>query len=406
VWYRAPGGDRDIAKYPLAFPALLVPLVSLHPRLGHLFGFACLIGLVRLLRGVFRSWNVEPAWCLVPVCHPTFVVLSRTLMADLPLTLAALGAWWSLRIRRRGLAFAGLVATAALKPTGVAVAAALVAGELPRARLIARPSGRRARWTADLSWAVGGLVAGCAVAGGLNLAATGSLRYGYSFASDPTGFRLSHVSSSGRTYAPGLSLLPPGLFLGAIGLWARRELGALLAVTVLVAGLSTYGFQDRGPGWLDSVVLSQRLVLPAVAFLLLGYVTLVRGAATRLRLPPALLGFALVGVALAVSTATAAAMHRRESTMRAARISAERALEEHGGSRLGLTSTTFKAGLLSRGPVTWFVPRARGGFRAEVVLCSTEMDSWRAPAEGAMSCEAPGYRELRRVGSYRILVPG
>src|SRR5258708_23607227 len=77
-------------------------------------------------------------------------------------------------------------------------------------------------------------------------------------------------------------LCPPLLIAGVLPFWRRRDFAAVFAIGGTIAMFSIYFFADWGIGFFDSLVLSRRLIMPAVAFLLVGYADLLAQLFARL----------------------------------------------------------------------------------------------------------------------------
>jgi len=384
-------GETSLAKYPLFFPIVLAPLLAIAPGLTFLVGLAAAVGIAWGFARVLDDWIEEPAWGLLVLAYPTVALLSRTVMTDLVLCLAVLAAWRAMR--RDALVPTALffALTVLAKPTGIPLALALVLGEVWQRR---REGARfQAVWVACV-----GMVVGALVVAGLNVVTTGTPWYAYHWAHEgTTQFALVHLATSGLAHARTLLLFPPLLVAGALVLWRRRAVGPLLAVTVSVALLSGYYWVDTGRGMLDSLVVSPRLILPAVMFLLLGYCELLSRMAARLRVSR-LVPWLLVITAATVATGIGLAQSKLHAPMRDARVAAERVADRYGG-RLGLTFNAFEAGALSdRTLIFW--PGGEGG--PCVVLCNTGSSSHRNPE--ASSCAFTGYETQAEVGTYRVLV--
>jgi hypothetical protein len=194
-------------------------------------------------------------------------------------------------------------------------------------------------------------------------------------------------------------LVPPGLLIGAWELWRRRLLGPLFAVGGLVGMMSVYFFVDSGRSWVETLIMAQRLVMPASAFLLIGVALLLSRslARTPLAAPGLRVGLAIAAplVALAISW-----QHQSwQRPMRDALQGAERIAAAEGAATLGSSYSALKAAMMHRGPV--FVASA-GDTRMKVVLCSLVGASYRQVF--ATSCDLPGYETRASFGAFRVLV--
>jgi hypothetical protein len=243
-----------------------------------------------------------------------------------------------------------------------------------------------------------GTALGLALALLLNLLATGGVSYAYSASAQ--GFELSALASSGVAYLGTLFLAPPLLVLGTIPFWKRRDLGPLLVVAGLLAMMSLYRFVDTGRTPLETLFLAPRLILPVVAFLLVGWARLVDGIAVRCHLAPWITPVLLVAAPIAAHAA--GSMHARLlEPASEARTAAEAIVPARSADVLGVTPNAFKAGVLSRLPVRAVVP---GAPAPAVVLCSSEADSARSPAP-ASDCDVPGYEAAWKGGRFAVLTP-
>jgi hypothetical protein len=380
-----------VAKYPLFFPIVLAPLMALAPGLTFVVGLAAAVGLAFGVARVLDDWIDEPAWGLLVFAYPTVVLLSRTVMTDLVLCWAALAAWWSMRRDVPLRTFFLIALTVLAKPTGLPLALALVLGEAWQRRRAG--TGFQPVWAACL-----GIAAGAFAAAALNIVTTGTPWYAYQSTHDGKDlFSLAHVMTSGFAHARTLLVFPPLLVAGVLVLWRRQAIGPLLATAACVTLMSCFFFVDTGPGTLDSLVVSPRLILPAVVFLLLGYSELLSILAARLRVSR-VVPWLLVVMAAGAAVGVGVAQSRLHAPMRDARRAAERVFDQHGG-RLGLTFDAFEAGALSDRPLE-FWPGGEGG--PCVVLCNTGSYSYRSPE--AAFCSFVGYELRAEVGTYRVLV--
>lgn len=288
VGWRNPGRGLFTAPF-LALGGYRAALAS-----GALIHLALVFAAACALRALERS----PAWALLLLFHPTFLIYSRAVMSD---ELGALGAGAALALalwRKPFLAGLALGMGCAARYQ-LAVATPFLAWEL---------------WRHDGPRAGAKFLAG---AGALGLVI---LAYNLSVLGSPIGnsgqgfFSLRNVGPHLLHYTKALLLLWPGMLLApvAYGLWrlgqrgahvspqVRRRVGLLLAASIpLTLLLLPYYFVDRDPaGRLHiELVIGQRLLQPALpGWILLYALLLARAWPERLRrlLP----GLALATLAL------------------------------------------------------------------------------------------------------------
>ena len=397
VYFKGPDGAW-LSQYPLFVPLLLIPFLSVEPRAIFAIGLFASVAMALLASKALRRLGAEPSLGLLFLIHPTFVLIARTAMPDIWLAAAALAGWWFGSMGRRALAAVLMAVIVLLKPTGIAIAAALVAGEALGAWKERTSLGGIARRVAP---SVAGIAAGWIVVAALNWIQWRHVRYSYSntyqlmtYAS----FAPRYLRTSGVTYLLSIALVPPGLFLGAWGLWRRRLYGPLFVVAGLLAMMSVYFFVDSGRSWPETLIMAQRLVLPASAFLLLGFCVVLSEALGRLRLQgPARPILALLAPAVALAIGL---QHRgwqrsgHEALLRAERIAAEKHADV-----LGSSQSALKASLMHRGRVT--IPSVNGD-HPPVVLCNLLGASYRQTY--TTSCDLAGYEVREADESFRILV--
>ncbi len=73
-----------VSKFPLLLPLILTPLFAIHPRLVFAAGAAAALGLTFVASRILKAWGRSPLWALIVLAHPSIVIMSRTVMADLP----------------------------------------------------------------------------------------------------------------------------------------------------------------------------------------------------------------------------------------------------------------------------------------------------------------------------------
>jgi hypothetical protein len=387
-------------KFPLLFPLLITPLFAIAPRLVFASGFLAALALALVAARALKAWGRSPLWGLVLLAYPPLVMIARTVMADLLLAAFAVGAWWALRRGRGPLAALMLMLVVAIKANGGFIAIALVAGEALGARheLVRRDRAALVR----LGWGAAGLGLGLALTLSLNLVTTGSLWFVYDEAHKHLGhshFWVGYLRTSAPAHLASLVLLPPLLGAGAWPLWRRRELGPLFVVVGLIGLMCFYFFIDTGRSRLETLVLSPRLILPAAAFLLIGYADLLAGLAARV--PRAAGAVAVLLVILPALVCLAVSVRHRawQEGEAAALAEAERVVAEVGAPELGLMPGAVKAGILHRGRVGLFLP---GAHEPAVVLCNTASESYRDPGR-AYDCALPGYAERAERAGFHVL---
>jgi hypothetical protein len=400
VWLPTPNGF--VGKYPLLQSLLLAPFLILTPRGGFALAVLAAVILAATARSVLKSWNKSPLWALLLLGHPTIVILARTDMADLPQAAAVVAGWWALRRGRAFATVAWLTVLVAIKPTGAVLALGVVAGEAAssaRAVLARDP----ATWR-RLAWGATGGIAGLALLLGLNHAATGKLWFSYDHSGLGTPpFWFTYLPYRVPAHLRTLLLDPPLLVAGAWSYWRRRELGPLLLAGGYLALMCFYYFVDTGLSALESLVLSARLILPTVAFLLIGYGAWLDDLLLRARArwsgdvapaqaapTPAWLAAALLALPLVITTAISVRHARFQSAMALVREVASGVADAHHERTLGVTLNACKAGLLHDGPTTLFDPVRN---RPAAVFCS-EVSASHRMNEGHRSCQFPGYHPV------------
>ena len=397
IWHLGVHGLAPLC-YPYLIPILIAPLVALTPRLVFLLGVGSALAITWVAGRALRSWGRRPIWALIVLAHPTVILISRTVMADLALSAFLVGAWWAIHNDKRIATLILLVMVVASKAIGFPIAAALVGGEALRCW---RPLLARDRTAiAHLAWAIAGVLLGLLLVVSLNYASSGKLwySYDYEFLGGPP-FQSKFISVSAPKHLRTLLFAPPLLFLGALPFWRRREFGPLLVTAGIATMMSMYFFVDRGRNSLETMILSPRLILPAVSFLLIGYADLLAGLAARLpSLRPAQAPL-LIGVPALIGLVISVRHHRMLEPNAAALAAATTVASQAGETELGLTESAFKAGMLFNGRTS----SVEGNHRPGVILCNTRSASYRKP-EYAIRCELPGYDARVDGDGFRVLV--
>ena len=388
-----------VPKYPLLPSLLLVPFLAITPRAIFAVGVLAAIAMCWTAGRILKSWGTDPVWALLLLAHPSVVMISRTATADVPLAAFALGSWWALRQNRRGVAVLLFGALFAVKPTGFVLGFSLLAGEWLRFFLLRRgwAEARDRLITSLLAVATG---FACIFAGNQLTAGKWWFAYDLRFLGTPP-FWFSYFPKTAPSHLRTILLFPPLLILGAVPYWRRRELGPLSLIFGFGILMCFYFFVDFGTTWVESLVLSPRLLLPVVVFLLGGYAQVGAAVVGRISGSDRWRG-AVLAVGTAAITLFVAARHARwQAPMADARRAAEQIAKELGSDELGVAPQAAKAGLLFPGRTPFVAP---SNANTRVVLCSHRSASYRAPNDGAYSCAFPGYRSHVRVGDFEILV--
>jgi hypothetical protein len=395
MWVTAPHGRTG--RYPLTLPLLLAPWLAITPRAAFGLGLCAAVAMTLWASRLLQAWGRSPAWALLLLAHPTLVLMSRTIMADVVFAACTIGAWLALRQRRALPALLVFALLSCIKPIGCVVSGALLAGEAARIWRVERDRSGALLKLAPA--AIGSALGVCALLG-MNVVSTGSWRFGYAFvpAIDVPTFSLSHVPINLRSYGPAFLLSPPLLVLGAIPLWRRRELGALGVVGTLGGLMLCYFFVDRGNTWLETIVLAPRLLLPVVSVLVVGYADLLAGL-TGEPSERRWIGALLVAATLSSELAVTLVHVRWQRPMAQALATAAPIVDREGAGELALTWSAEKLGLLYDGRTVTYDARAHQA----VVLCSTVSTSHRA-TKRSMACAYEGYRVAAEGEGFRVLV--
>jgi hypothetical protein len=390
-----------VPQYPLLLSLLLVPFLAIAPRAVFAVGILAAVAICWTAARALKVWGSNPAWALLLLAHPTVVIIARTATADIPLAAFTLGAWWALRRNRRGPAVLLFAAMFAIKPTGLLLGFAIVVGEwlrmLPALR--ERDTEARSRVVTSLL----SIAAGFALIFATNELTAGQMWFAYDhrFLGTPP-FWFSYFGKTAPAHLRTVVLFPPLLILGALPYWRRREVGPLCLIFGFGTLMCFYFFVDFGTTWVESFVLSPRLLLPAVVFLLIGYADLLATAVRRFESADRWLGLVLIVGTASVALVVSIRHSHWQAPMAQARRAAEQIARQVDSRELGLTPQAVKAGLLFPGPtpVVSIVDT-----EVAVVLCSSRSASYRARNDGGnYSCAVPGYQADYRAGDFEVLV--
>ena len=396
VFERQEGGGL-VSRYPLFAPLLIAPLVALDPRTVFALGIASLLAVLWIAASILDRWRHPRALALLFAVHPTFVVLGFTTMVDLFLVAVTLAAF-ALGEQRPRLAALPYALMVLAKPVGVLIAAALVCGSAIARWKASRAAGPAVRGAV---WPVLGISVGGIAAVSLNWLSWQHLGYSYDALHEHLGgpvFSLTYLARTAPVYLLSLAVLFPGmLILGPWGLWRRRCYGPLLAVVGLIVLMASYFFFDHGRSRLETVVLAQRLILPASAFLILGYADVLAPLFRRATVAR-VLSISLVVTSAMVVFAVGTRLRGWQRDAHDAVGSARDELARRNADTLGTTESAMKAALMYRGPVV--LVRAASA-SPPVVICNVASGSYRF--DMGRSCDLPGYEPVTAHGTFRVL---
>ncbi len=247
-------------KYPSGWPMLLAPAMRYSPHLA-----LAMNGLFHLLSmGVFalllKRRKLSMGYSFLYLLQPGLLLYSRTAVAEGATLFLILSGLWAVEARR--YFWAGAILGLALS---VRLSAFVVGGTLAAA-LIFQALLRRRPWGEPISY-LGGycLTAGLAP---LNYWLTQGTFWPRVYLTPGTAsFAPELFGSHLLFYVAILSLLYPGMLLG---FFKNTGLERTVVLAVILFQ-SLYFFVDTGRLWFETLVIGQRLVLPAVVILLLGY---------------------------------------------------------------------------------------------------------------------------------------
>jgi hypothetical protein len=405
VWHASPHGL--IPKYPLLLAFVLAPFFAISPALVFLPAMLAAIGLAWVAGLILQSWG---RWGLLALMDPTVVLLSRTAMADIALGTLALATWYAFQRRAFWWVVLLAAATMAIKTTGVVSIGMILLGESYSCWRGGRALPLRQALRPVTPLALGMILGGVVVVG-LNLIANGTIHSSYR-ETGAQAFQLGFLRTSGLAHAKAFLLCPPLLIIGAWPFWQRRNqeggggFSALAVIAATTVMMSVYFFVDWGVGPIDTLVLSRRLMMPVIVFLLVGYADLLARLASKLSLTrpaPLALIFLPAFVALAIGL-----KHLQWQRPRAHALARAQAWTHSKDSHeLGITTWAQKIGLLYPGRTTFLF---RGGPRPEIALCGTSDASYRNGAGNKQVCALEGYRAVESLpdDGYDILerIPG
>jgi hypothetical protein len=278
VWISFGHAGHTALVYPPGMGALLLPFTFFDWRAVFVLNLVLQVGGFLLFRQLLKDVGLNPGWAVLYLFFPPLLLFSRTVMTEVPSTLATVAALVLYSRGRRGLVGAGLVLGLSLF---LRYANLVVFGGLVLGALTAELADRRSPRSMGSPWLVAGFVPGFLLFSLYNLAAHGQL--------SAPGYAASGVHLFGPEFLPRhlvfygfallavypLMLVAPLVYRGPL----RREILVMTATVVLV--MSAYYYVDDGHGLAQNLLVGYRLLLPVVPAFLVAYV----GALERLPLP-------------------------------------------------------------------------------------------------------------------------
>jgi hypothetical protein len=320
---------------------LLLPFTLIDWRLVFVVNPVLLVVGFLFFRRLLEDLELRPGWAFLYLLYPPLVLFSRTVMTEVPSTLATVIALVAYGRGRRGQAAAGLILGLSLflRYANGIVFLGLLLGAL------AHDLGRRRDPAAP--WLILGFLPGALLFGLYSVIAYGQLSTpGYASAGGGV-FGISYVPQHLIFYAIDLVILYP-LMLVAPVLYRgplRWEILAIAATTMLV--MSSYYYLDDAHGFVENLLVGARLMLPALPAFLIAYVALLQ----RLSLPD--VAAPTAAGALLVMAAILALVHQRH-------------LEDAAMIRNTIASNTCRAAYVN-GEATKFLSPAWGSRNFTVI---------------------------------------
>ncbi len=401
VGFWVPTPDGLVPKYPVFGSLLLAPLLALTPKAVFALGMLSALALCWMAARVLRSWGTGSVWALLILAYPTTVIVSRTAMLDVPVTAFLFAAWLSLRAGQPIRAAPFIIALCLVKPTGVVLGGLLIGGHLLGTIRILRRGDFRTRVRAGIPLAA--LFVGLGLTLASNKLSTGHLWFAYDHSTlrDGRAFGLWYLPHVAPVDLRSLFLFPRLLIAGAWPYVRRREFGPLAVVFGFSGLMCIYYYVDFAPTLIESLVLAPRLLLPVIAFLLVGYAQLLADLFAKrkmlARVVPPVLAAGTILMAFVISD-----RHQRfQAPMGAALAAAQQIARQLGTADLATLPQTMKVGLMFPGTTRLVRPDHVSG---QVVLCSDRSGSHRG-ADGPYSCDFPKYRARYHADGFQILTP-
>lgn len=271
---RRDAGGHIVSKYPPGNALWLLPFTLLGWRWIFVSGLLLALVGTALVAAIISRLNPEadPSWALLFLCYPAVTVFSRTVMSDMPATVAVLAAFYSL-LRGRGF----LLASGALLGLACLFRYPMVVLVLPFAVILLWQQRQEAGWIPGVraqkrSSGLMRLLAGFAPFALLILwyndyAYGGPLQLPLS-ADDR--FGLGYLPRNILYYGLNLAVWYPLLLIGPVAAGKRHRLRLALPALALLLLYGCFSFVHQG-SLPERLVLGMRYLLPALPFFIVGY---------------------------------------------------------------------------------------------------------------------------------------
>lgn len=252
---------HSLSKYPPLNSLLLLPFCSINWRLGFLRGYLLMAIGFWLVMKMLQQYRLSKLYALFFLFHPAFVLYSRTLMSDLPATIATLIGVYCFIKKRYSIAGGVLGIGVAIRYPSLLVPATLGV-------ILAF----RAEWRHLAELSMGTLIAFIPLMV-YHLACFRTIfgpigAYGMEFSPH-------HFLSIFKQFFIYTNVLYPFFLILPIFSRVKEKWDFILLTLVFILSYSFLGFIDRGETFFESLIRGQRFVLPVLPLLLIPYIDVV-----------------------------------------------------------------------------------------------------------------------------------
>lgn len=271
---RRDAGGHIVSKYPPGNGLWLLPFTLLGWRWIFVSGLILALAGTALVAAIICRLKPEadPALALLFLCYPAVTVFSRTVMSDMPATVAGLAAFYCL-LRGRGL----YVAAGALLGLACLFRYPMVVLVLPFAAIVLWQRRQENSWKPGVRAQKrgSGLVLFLAGFAPLALLILGYNNYAYGgplrvpLSSDDR-FSLTYLVRNLLYYGLNLTVWYPLLILGPVAAGRQHRLPLGLPALALLLLYGCFSYIHPGP-LPERLVLGMRYLLPALPFFVVGY---------------------------------------------------------------------------------------------------------------------------------------